>query len=471
MTRRFLVLATLVAPCLALELRAQAQVQQQSARRLELTTSSAEARTAFWAAIDASSNIFPLRAREFARKAASSDSTFALARAFIAATATDLTTAQRNAELDRAVSDAAHASTAELLFAAWVRANVLGKTDEARALADATAALLPNDPNIAFYRAQLAPASQVPEAMRDVTRKFPEYAPAYNILAYQLWAKGDRNGAMEFVRQYVRLAPNQPNAHDSFAELLQFSGRFPEALQHYDAAARIDSAYDQAYAGIGEVHMLMGHGDQARIAYLKAVEKAPTTADRINAMSDRATTYIIDGKSKDAVRELANVAASAEQAGLKPQAAAIHRAVAVIEATFGDRKTVAGHLSKAAEIGGSEEPAQHRMSALAYALSGDVATARSAAARFQRAAGTGTVEQQNDLHELFVVIAVAEKDLTRAQSELSQAGAAPLGRAVVAEALKKAGRKSEADSLRTEILGAGTVTLFDVIARAKVSKL
>jgi len=56
---------------------------------------------------------------------------------------------------------------------------------------------------------------------------------------------------------------------------------------------------------------------------------------------------------------------------------------------------------------------------------------------------------------------------------LARAGpGATLGRALLAEALKKSGKKAEALALKAEILNADPApTVFDVIARAKAQRV
>jgi len=471
--QRLPVLSTLVAALAVVPpSSAHPQVQQQSAKRLELSTASAEGRAAFAAALDYNTNLFPLRARENAAKAVAADPNFGVARALMAASSPAMPATERAAELDRAVADAARASVGEMLFAAALRANTVGRTAEAHALATAAATILPDDPAVAFYQAATAPAAEQQGRIRDVTRRFPEFAPPYNLLAYQLSAAGDQNGALQTIQIYMRLAPNQPNAHDSFAEMLQFAGRYGDAIAHYGAAARLDSAFDQAYAGMAEAHLLMGHVEVARATYAMAIERAPTPAAMINAQAARAVTLVVDGKAKDALRELATIAGSAEQQNLTPQATALYRTMALLEGAFGDRSAAVNNLSKAATLGGADVAAQQRMTAIVAALVGDVPAAKASAARLRTTAATGTTAQQNQSHEVDAIIAVADRNVALAQAELAKAGPTPnLGRAMLALALKKDGRASDADALKAAIQGTGTVTAFDLVARAKVAKM
>jgi tetratricopeptide (TPR) repeat protein len=128
--------------------------------------------------------------------------------------APDLTPAQQEQELNRAVADAARATSGELLLAAATRANALNRAEETRVLTDALVALLPNDPDLAFFRSGTLAPDEGQAAIRQIAQRFPDYAPAQNLLAYQLWAAGDRAGALEAVQRYVRLAPSHPNSHD-----------------------------------------------------------------------------------------------------------------------------------------------------------------------------------------------------------------------------------------------------------------
>lgn len=451
-----------------------AQAQQMAPRTLTLTTASEEARNSFYEAATNLFNVHPTLAASLAKKAMAADPNFGMARAMYAwANPPELTAEQREQELNRAVADAARASTGELLAATTIRALALNRAAEANVLLDAMIALLPDDPVPPYLRAtRSADQAKVVADLEAVTRKFPDFAPAFNILAYQRWAAGDREGAMKAVQEYVRLAPNHPNPHDSYAEILQFAGRYPEALQHYQRSAEIDPSFGGGSLGIAEVHLLMGHPAVARGAYAKAADVATTPAGKLGARAAGTLTYLLEGKTKNALRELMSVAAAAEQQNLKPQAASFHRMGALIEAMFGDRNAVAGHLAGAASLGGADVPAQHRFTALAYAAAGRVDLATSAAAKYQEAMANGTPTQQRTVRELNAVVATAERNFARAQSELSQAGAAAtLGKAILAHELSRAGRKAEAQALKAEIMGTGTATAFDVLARARVQKI
>lgn len=434
-----------------------------------MSTSSVEARAALMAAFDDWFNVFAARAYESAANAVAIDSSFGFARALSAFLAPNLTDEETEAEFDRAVTDAAADSPAELAMAASLRARAAGDLAEARGFADVAVALVPNDPNVLFFRAFGLPggADQL-ESMMEITERFPDFAAAFNIRAYLQWAEGDTADALAAVERYVELKPSHPNAHDSFAELLQFAGRFDEALEHYQQAIALDENYLAGYTGVGEVNALMGNGEEARAAFMEAADRSPTPAARLNNLAIRAVLNVVSGTPADAVRELMDVARQAQAADVPALAAAAHRNAALIEAVLGNPASAAGHLTGAARIIDPPPLEHQRISAIALALAGQSQAAQDAAARYEEVAATGPEGLQAQAHEVRAIIAVAQNDLATARTELDQADSALLGKAVLADALAASGDAAGAQALKDEVSADTGVTLFAILARAKV---
>jgi Flp pilus assembly protein TadD len=496
---------------------AHSQAPQAVNTRLQVTTSSADARTAFWSAWSDQTNVFMSRARMQAVKAVALDPAFGLARTFsasISIPASGLTLAQREQELNRGVADAAKGTTGEFIMAAAMRANALGRDAEAQTLAAAAVALMPDEPYVAAYQVSIAPGDRTPLLLA-LTRKFPTFAPPFNTLAYAHFTAGDSALALKTIGEYVRLAPTHPNAHDSYAEILQRHGKYAEAITHYERAVQLDSTFAQGYAGIAESNMFQkqypdairqmqravkvdptyavgyqfigaaylqsGRPDSARATFVGAAQTATTPAAKFGPLTAAALMQVPAGKPKEALAELGVLAQDYEKQNLPGQAAAAHRNVALIEAAFGDRRAVAGHLAKATAIAPAPAPnatpasgaAQYRIAALAYALSGQQDLARTSAALFTTAVAAGNPAQQRNDHEVKAIIAIGDKNLDLAKDELVKAGPdAVLGKALYANAMKSSKRKPEAAALKTEILSrTAGVTVFDVIARAKAQKL
>jgi tetratricopeptide (TPR) repeat protein len=67
----------------------------------------------------------------------------------------------------------------------------------------------------------------------------PTYAPAWNTLGYHWMEKGNMDKAAEAFKNYMRLAPDEANAHDSMGDYLMKANRFEEAANHYDKAVSL----------------------------------------------------------------------------------------------------------------------------------------------------------------------------------------------------------------------------------------
>lgn len=496
---------------------AHSQAPQPVNTRLQVTTTSADARTAFWAAWSDQTNVFMSRARLQALKAVSLDPSFGLARTFSASisnAASGMTLVQREQELNRGVADAAKGTTGEFIMAAAMRASALGRDAEAQTLAAAAVALMPDDPYVAAWQVSIAPGDRMP-LLLGLTRKFPTYAQTFNTLAYAQLAAGDSAVALKTIGEYVRLAPTHPNAHDSYAEMLQGNGKYADAITHYERAVQLDSTYAQGYAGIAESNMLqkkyadaipqmqhavkvdptyaagylligqaylqMGRLAEARATFIGAAQHLAPPAAKFAQLTAAALMLVPAGTPKAALTELGALAVGAEEQNLQAQAAIAYRNVAMIEAAFGDRRAVAAHLAKATAVAPPPAPnatpasgaAQFRMAAIAYALSGQQDLARTSSALFTTAVAAGNPAQQRNDHELKAIVAVGDKNFDLAKDELAKAGPdAVLGKALLATALKSSRRKAEATALKAEIMNrTATPTVFDVIARAKVQKV
>ncbi len=234
------------------------------AAKLELATTSEAAKTEFWAALDAYNNIEPSRGTPRIKRALELDPGFGLARVVYAQRAAGLTPSERTTEMARGVADAAKGSAVEALVAMGLR-DFFTNRERSRTILEAAATLAPGDPNIAFFLGQLANnAGESATAMEDLIARFPDFAPAYNTLAYSRWTLGDQAGARTAVTTYMEKASAHPNPHDSYGEILQWSGQLDDALAHYQKALDLDPDFTEGGIGLAEVYVLQGKGAQAR---------------------------------------------------------------------------------------------------------------------------------------------------------------------------------------------------------------
>jgi tetratricopeptide (TPR) repeat protein len=86
----------------------------------------------------------------------------------------------------------------------------------------------------------------------------PNFAPAYNMLGYAAAQSGNYQQAEDYFRHYSYLVPDIANSHDSLAELLSWTGRYPEAEQEYLKALDIQSDFLHSLLGIAEINIRQG---------------------------------------------------------------------------------------------------------------------------------------------------------------------------------------------------------------------
>jgi tetratricopeptide (TPR) repeat protein len=303
--RVIVALATLVLPATAVA---------QSLATMPLTTQSPEAMAALREGVGNAGMLYPAAAVRQFRLALEKDPGFALARAFRAHDDPTLTTEQRRADADRAVADASRATTTEMALVLMLREEVYGRGNAAQAMRRAMKALLPEE--VTYWRADLPPTTTPKEAAarsREATTKFPDQGQALNQYAYNLWAVGDRKGALDAARRQVERWGKQPNPHDSYAELLAWSGDLDGAEQHYRHAIEIAPDFTEGYAGLAEVAAMRGDGARARTELERALQHTDDPALRIDYTRQLAGTWALEAnreKTREHLKKAAELAAA-----------------------------------------------------------------------------------------------------------------------------------------------------------------
>lgn len=320
--------------------------RSQSDTALKLTTSVPQASAEFRAGVNDYQNLSAESAAAHFQSAINTDPSFGLARVLYAGTIGTLTPAQREAELNRGVADAARASTNELLLAAAYRERLLGRTQAAMTLFRAAAQLMPSDRLLALT-AITGNQNNLPVSdLRDFTSRYPDYAPAYNTLAYQLWFAGDRSGALAAAKRQLELNPTAPNPHDTYAEILQWNGNFAEAAAHYKQAASLSPRFPEAYSGLAEVEALQGRYDQARAYLNQAIANAWRPQQKRDYMNQIVGTYALQGAPVDArIKALEALVADAKARQDAPTEANAYSMLATVQANAGN--AAAAHKSLA----------------------------------------------------------------------------------------------------------------------------
>lgn len=209
------------------------------AQVMPVTASSAAALAHFEQGLARMDNVDFVGAREHFAAAVVADPNFGLAILYEAVASP---AAAREALMRRA--SAANISDGEHQFIDAYAAQLAGDRDEQIRLLSTLAEEFPDDPRIpqtlgvTYYN--LERYDEAVAAMRQAVAIDDEFAGAYNMLGYAAMEAGDDDLAESAFRNYIRLAPNEANPHDSLGEFYMVRGRNDEAKQHFEMALEID---------------------------------------------------------------------------------------------------------------------------------------------------------------------------------------------------------------------------------------
>lgn len=211
-------------------------------------------------------------------------------------------------ELQRAAELAKTASKGEQLFIEAYRAMTQARTADARKTYDALIQTLPAD-----ARALVARGHFRAEALGDWAGAAADYAKALELdakypaaqgfLALALAEQGKLDEADAAAKKYVEMAPNEPNAHLTKAELALKRGATDEAIAMAKKALGTDGNFVVANAVLGDALLFSGKGRDARRAYATLIATDDPPVHHDGAMRE-ARSWLFDGRSGDCERAL-----------------------------------------------------------------------------------------------------------------------------------------------------------------------
>ena len=453
--------------------RVQAQTESAPPARLELAGSSEQAKMLFREAIFETQNVGgALRIRRAIDSAVKLAPQLTLARVYQAFTGPGTGEVRAKAISDL-MSTMQSAPPAELMLALYWREVAAGRGPAAVPVLRALTELVPGEVDIAwmYVNTQVVgkPVAEQIRMRREFMQKYPTYAAPHNTVAYQL-APTDLEAALQEVREYIKLAPNHPNSHDSYADLLLLQRKPQEALQHVQREMELDPQFSAGSMKLGAIQLMMGDAASARTVIAREQEKFSDAATKREFTYWTAATYAHAGDVKGARTALASILSTE----LTPaQASVAHERLAAIEAYLGDRKTVAGHLT--ASDAGTPPAAHFALKAIVLARINDLEQARAAVTQFASMAPAGNTFPR----VLNAYIAMQAKDLATAESELAASTTTDLfTKAIRTDLLARKGQKAESATLRQEIItssmkldGNAPVDFFKLMAKMHVDKL
>jgi len=303
-----------------------------SASRLPVTTSSAEVRRKFEHAMR---NFEDYRLEESLhnlREAVKADSKFAQAFILIAKISRD--PVEQAAARRRAKNLATEVSPGEQLLIRWLASAQEDDYLPAIAAMNDLLSMFPDDHRLAFLAGDWLVLQgryeQATMILQHALTLYQDYPAALNDLGYTYAFSGDFDKAFATMDRYAALEPDEPNPHDSYGEILRMAGKFDAALEQYRMSVHIDPNFGSE-VGIADTYALMGHEQDARDEYDRAIVFAGTQSDKLQYELQSGLTWIRENSRKQAEKALTDVAKHAHAAGLAYYEAEAQRVLAMYE--------------------------------------------------------------------------------------------------------------------------------------------
>lgn len=443
-------------------------------QNVEITTTSAAARKAYEEATALAENLRTTEALAKYRAAVQQDPNLALAWAQIARITKD-PKEEAGARL-KAKSLVTKVSPGEALLVKWVIARNENNSVAAIATMNDLHALYPTDPHLGFLFGQWLQNQQgnerAAQILEDSIKANPDYAPLYNELGYAYSALGQHDKGISTMKRYVELLPNEPNPHDSYAELNRLAGHYEEALKHYREALKIMPSFTSSQLGLADTYALMGDQERARSEYDKAIAQESGEREKLDYKFQRAMTYIRAKDFAAAEKAFADLAQQADKLGFADLESECHRAVASV---LQDRNAALSHITEAEKA--LSHPHQTpagvlqqqlarvlRSEAIIAQMAGKNQLANSSLKRLETMAlSNRDAVVQASYHGAKGGVLFGQKKYAEAAEELADDADNALSQARLAEAYAQLGKQAEAQAERERLANQHRVLLEDAI--------
>jgi tetratricopeptide (TPR) repeat protein len=405
-----------------------------SADKVPITTSSEEARQLYLQGRDATEKLRVTDGYALYEKAVAKDPNFALAYCGMANAAP--TNQTFFAAMKQAVALSDRASEGERLMIRGLQAGVTGDTAGQLRMYTELVEKYPTDERaLTLVGNYYFGIQDNPTAIKYLTKAVelaPDFTTPYNQLGYAYRFEGKYPEAEKTFKKYIEVLPADPNPYDSYAEFLMKVGRFDESIASYRKALEFDPNFVSSLIGIAHDQMFEGKGDEARKTLQQMLSVARNDGERRQALFWTAQSYVLEGRSNDAVRTVGEERAIAQKSGDLAAQAGDAALIGNIQLHAGNLDAAAASFAEAGTLMGKaavpvEVKEANRRNALfntaRVALKrGDLKTARAQAALYRTQVDVKKVPFEVKLmHELLGTVALAERQYDTALSELAKA--------------------------------------------------
>lgn len=284
-------------------------------KEVPVTTSSKEALNFFLSGRDKFENQEIAAAASLFDKAIEKDPSFAIAYLYRAESGGGYNVFRQN--LDKAVSLADKVSPGEKLEISFAQAFANGDGQKQKDDLDQLLSAFPFDKRVQELAGEhYYTINDFHNALVHFTKAKvidSNFAPVYNMLGYCQSALNNYPAAEEAFQTYIKLLPDRPNPYDSYAELLLKMGKYDESIAQYNKALEKDPSFSTSLAGIGNNYVFKGDYATARKYFQDYYDKSPTVNGKFDALYQKATSFIHEGKPEEAVNTFNEYRALAEK--------------------------------------------------------------------------------------------------------------------------------------------------------------
>jgi tetratricopeptide (TPR) repeat protein len=402
--------------------------------KIPVTTSSDEALQEYLKGRDLFEKLRAQDSRQFFANAIEKDQNFAMAYYYSALS--NPTAKGFFEQRDKAVSLVDNVSEGERLFILAFNEGVNGNAQKQKEYLTTLVELYPNDERVhnqfgTFYFGQQDYKMAV-EHLKKASEIAPNWSASYNMIGYSYRNLGDYAEAEKAFKKYIELIPHDPNPYDSYAELLMKEGKYEESIEQYKMALGVDPHFAASHIGIATNYNYMGRYDEAREECQKFYKMARNEGEKRAALFAMTVSYVDEGKIDEALKEMDKQYtmgeeindAAAMSGDLNTMGNILFEAGRYDEAKEKYEKSL--QVSESSNLSQEIKDLTKRLSLYNHArislMKDNLADAKAKADEFgKKAEAANTTFQIWLSHELNGMIALKEKNYTKAVNEFNQA--------------------------------------------------
>ncbi|RPI71009.1 MAG: tetratricopeptide repeat protein [Ignavibacteriales bacterium] len=401
--------------------------------KIPVTTASEEARADFVKGRDLSEKLRQQESLQHFENAVAKDKDFAMAYYYHALA--NPTGKGFFEDLEKLTSLTGKVSEGEKLIILSLKAGVDGNQAKQEEHLNKLVDLYPNDERAHtllgnFYFGQQK-YQQAVDHLKKASEIAPDYSATYNMLGYSYRNLENFDEAEKAFKKYIELIPDDPNPYDSYAEMLLKQGRYDESIEQYKKALNINPNFISSHLGIATNYTFMKKHDEARSQCDALFASARDDGEKRAALFTKTVSYVDEGNIDMAIQEMQKqyeIAESINDAGnmtgdLNAMGNILFDAGRYDEAKEKYDQALLTTLNSdlPEEVKENSKRLDIYNQSRILLMNGKLADSKAKAGEFsERAASAKNTFQIWLSHELNGMIALEEKDFTKAREEFMQ---------------------------------------------------